>query len=238
MSIPSVRTDKGARNLSTPVLSAEVAGQAQFVIGKLYSCSTADKFEILRYLQAPHELEPGPECRVGHLLQIRQRLEWTAAVSEAARDAVRECAGEMLRASLPSYVSLDSSSRSPTPFESQLREVMQQGKVAALLCCRHQGTQTMLWLYGFSLYGRYRDKLGHLVEKYESLKEKGGGLASVELGHEYTEAFNRVVLECLEPKAAEALADLAQIPSYDLRKQLVVQVLESALSRFNRVASQ
>jgi hypothetical protein len=124
----------------------------------------------------------------------------------------------MLKASLPSYVSFDPSSRSPTPFESQLREVIKQGEVAAMLCCRSQTTQTILWLYGFSLCGRYRDKLGHLAEKYESLKEKGGGSASVELGYEYTEAFNRVLLESLASKENEAFADLAQIPSYELRK--------------------
>ncbi|HEX8884933.1 MAG TPA: hypothetical protein VF797_10620 [Noviherbaspirillum sp.] len=210
----------------------ELSSKAKALLGENYKqYSTADKLKIIRLFERPLEEHHASESEQGILGEICKRYKEI----EGAGDVLRKQASNMLKASLPSYVSPDLSSTQHASFESKLPKVIEKAEQAAMqFADRPVGVK--LQLYGFSLCAKYKGELnaqGGLANEYEKFKQAGGGLASAELGYEYKEAFNRKLRTYLPDEQNRALEQLEAEPTYDLRKQRMVQVLELALTKLN-----
>ncbi len=214
----------------------ELSSKAKALLGENYQqYSTTDKLKLIKFFERPLEKQRASESEQGILGEIRKRYKDIGG----AGDALCKQASNMLKASLPTYVSTDLSSPQHASFESQLPKVIEKAEQAATQFADCP-VGVKLQLYGFSLCAKYKGELntrGGLANSYERLKQAGGGLASAPLGYEYKEAFNRRLRTYLPQEQNRALEQLEAEPAYDVRKQGMLQVLELALTKLNVSAS-
>nr|WP_217346129.1 hypothetical protein [Noviherbaspirillum sp. L7-7A]MBV0880506.1 hypothetical protein [Noviherbaspirillum sp. L7-7A] len=231
MSIPNRHnSDMRTTQPSRFDLPDELSSKAKALLGENYKqYSTLDKLKIISLFEKPIEKQRASESEQGILGEIRKRYKEIGS----AGDALGKRASNMLKASLPTYVSPDLSSLQHASFESQLPKVIEKAEQAATQFAECSvGVQ--LQLYGFSLCAKYKGELnaeGGFANSYERLKQAGGGLASAALGYEYKEAFNRKLRTYLPEEQNRALEQLEAEPAYDVRKHGMVQVLELALTK-------
>lgn len=214
----------------------ELSSKAKALLGENYKqYSTADKLKILRIFTKPPGLESASGSQLGKVSEISARYNRI----EGNAEPLSLKAFEIIKASLPSYVQPMLFHWKLESFESALPEVTRNAQDAA----KHfagLSTETKLMLYGFSLCRKYINQLNELhglASLYEKLKKSGGGMESVDLGYEYKDAFNRQLRTYLPEEQSRVLEELETEPSYDERKQKIINKIESALAELKGGAS-